>query len=75
MGMLNALFGCSHKNLSFPITIRGQHRSGPVATRTTYVVCLDCGHEFPYDWNQMKVVRDDRRARPASGAMQPHRAA
>jgi len=23
----------------------------------TYVVCLDCGRHFDYDWSQMKVVR------------------
>ena len=22
----------------------------------TYIVCLDCGKEFAYDWQQMKVV-------------------
>ncbi len=22
----------------------------------TYVVCLDCGKEFPYDWSKMKVL-------------------
>ena len=22
----------------------------------TYVVCLDCGKEFAYDWQSMKVV-------------------
>jgi hypothetical protein len=22
----------------------------------TYVVCLDCGKELPYDWDSMKVV-------------------
>ena len=22
-----------------------------------YVVCLDCGKKFPYDWSQMRVVR------------------
>jgi hypothetical protein len=22
----------------------------------TYVVCLDCGKEFAYDWAQMKVA-------------------
>jgi hypothetical protein len=21
-----------------------------------YVVCLDCGKELPYDWNEMKVI-------------------
>jgi hypothetical protein len=22
----------------------------------TYVVCLECGKELPYDWNAMKIV-------------------
>ena len=22
----------------------------------TYVVCLDCGKEMPYDWSQMRVI-------------------
>jgi hypothetical protein len=22
----------------------------------TYVACLDCGREFPYDWREMKVI-------------------
>jgi hypothetical protein len=22
----------------------------------TYVVCLDCGKEFRYDWHEMKIV-------------------
>lgn len=54
---LDLLFGCSHKRRSFPIsTKRGQHRSGAAAATGTYVVCLDCGKEFPYDWQQMKIV-------------------
>jgi len=59
MGFLNALFGCNHKKLSFPITVRGARRRTPAASLTgTYVVCLDCGQEFPYDWNEMKVVQE-----------------
>ena len=59
MGFLNALFGCSHKKLSFPITVRGARRRTPAASLTgTYVVCLACGQEFPYDWNEMKVVQE-----------------
>ena len=23
-----------------------------------YVVCLECGKEFPYDWRQMKRIAD-----------------
>jgi len=26
------------------------------AVTGTYVVCLDCGREFPYDWAQMKTL-------------------
>ena len=22
----------------------------------TYVVCLDCGHKFEYDWSKMRIV-------------------
>ena len=42
---------------SFPITVRGKLRRSPAASVTgTYVVCLDCGQEFPYDWNAMTLV-------------------
>jgi len=76
MGLLNSLFGCNHKHLSFPITIRGQLRSGASAARSTYVVCLECGHEFPYDWSRMRIVQEDRRAHTAaSHTAAPHRAA
>ena len=55
--LIEALFGCSHKNFSFPITKRrGQRHSLATAQVGTYVVCLDCGQEFAYDWQQMKVV-------------------
>jgi hypothetical protein len=78
MSFLDALFGCSHKKLSFPITVRGaRRRSTEAAAATgTYVVCLDCGHEFPYDWSQMKVVRSTQGSpsRPAV-ATEPRRVA
>ena len=54
---MDALFGCSHRNRTFPITAKpGDRRSQAAAITGTYVVCLDCGKEFPYDWRQMKVV-------------------
>ncbi len=69
MGFYNLVFGCSHKRSSFPITVRGARRRSQAASVTgTYVVCLDCGHEFPYDWNEMKVIRK-------SSVRQRHRAA
>ena len=65
MGLLDVLFGCRHKELSFPITARGVRRRTRAASMTgTYVVCLECGHEFSYDWNEMKVIRQ-RSASPA----------
>jgi hypothetical protein len=60
MRLFDMVFGCSHKRCSFPITVRGKLRRSPAASITgTYVVCLDCGQEFPYDWNQMKLVEAD----------------
>ena len=54
--LLDALFGCWHKNYSFPITVRRGERSAAAAVTGTYVVCLSCGKELPYDWKQMKVI-------------------
>ena len=58
MSLFDLVFGCWHKRCSFPITVRGKlRRSAAAASVTgTYVVCLDCGREFPYDWSQMKVL-------------------
>jgi len=78
MGFLNVLFGCSHKKLSFPITVRGARRRSTQAASVTgtYVVCLDCGHEFPYDWNEMKVVsRASSNPSRAAIATEPRRVA
>jgi hypothetical protein len=55
--LIDAVFGCWHSRYSFPVTIRGQARRPQAAALTgTYVVCLDCGREFPYDWQEMKVI-------------------
>ena len=54
--ILDAFFGCTHAHMSFPITIKKGARSRAAFPTGTYVVCLDCGKEMPYDWKQMKVV-------------------
>jgi hypothetical protein len=55
--LLDVFFGCWHTHYSFPITVRSGSRRIKAATVTgTYVVCLDCGRELPYDWKEMKVV-------------------
>jgi hypothetical protein len=53
------LFGCWHRRLSFPFSVRPGQR-GPAASRLTgtYVVCLKCGKEFPYDWDKLALVAE-----------------
>lgn len=60
--LTDILFGCWHRRLSFPFSPRaGQPRPAAAQQTGTYVVCLQCGRQFPYDWNQMRVVPTGRR--------------
>ena len=60
MSLFDFLFGCSHHRCSFPITVKSKLRRSPAAAVTgTYIVCLDCGKEFPHDWTEMKMVRSE----------------
>ncbi len=57
LNIFSEVFGCAHAHYSFPRTIRaGVRRSQAAAITGTYVACLDCGQELPYDWNAMKVL-------------------
>jgi hypothetical protein len=59
--LLDAFFGCWHAHYSFPRTVRPGVRRNRAATLTgTYVVCLDCGKEMPYDWQEMRVITEAR---------------
>ena len=41
------------------MTTKSSKRRSPAAALTgTYVVCLDCGKEFAYDWREMKIVEE-----------------
>ena len=75
--LLDVFFGCWHKNYSFPITVKpGQRRTGAASVTGTYVVCLDCGKEFPYDWRSMKVVgesKGDPKGEPQIAAVESYR--
>ena len=51
-----SLFGCSHEKTTFPITLKGAE-GAPNDFPRTYIVCLDCGTELPYNWAEMKVVK------------------
>ena len=67
MSVFDLIFGCWHKRCSFPMTVRGKLRRKAAASVTgTYVVCLDCGQEFPYDWNKMKRVKVATKAQTGS---------
>jgi hypothetical protein len=54
--LFDVLFGCAHKRYTFPLSAKGSLRPEAAAMTGTYVVCLDCGKEFAYDWRQMKVM-------------------
>jgi hypothetical protein len=57
--LVDLLFGCWHRNLSFPLSVKQSQPRSPSTWRTgTYVVCLDCGKEFAYDWQDMRIVKE-----------------
>ncbi len=67
--LLDMLFGCWHRNISFPLTSKRGQRKSPAASITgTYVVCLDCGKEFAYDWDEMKILGAHRSSAKALAA-------
>jgi len=51
------VFTCRHRKRTPLITCRkGQQRSKVMAMTGTYFVCLGCGKEFAYDWDNMRVI-------------------
>jgi hypothetical protein len=50
--VLNMLFRCSHRRLTRPLT--PVSKAG-VPRGDTHVVCLDCGKQFAYDLNEMRI--------------------
>jgi hypothetical protein len=55
--LFDVLFGCWHTHCSFPLTVRpGTRRNRAASLTGTYVVCLNCGKELPYDWQEMRIV-------------------
>jgi hypothetical protein len=60
-------FGCRHRHLSKPFaagyTSRSRSSSDEWETVPQddsaghYVVCLDCGKHFGYDWSRMQVLK------------------
>lgn len=55
---------CRHRRITQPFTasvavaaVRGASWEPVGVGPSHYVVCLDCGRKFTYDWEQMRVVR------------------
>jgi hypothetical protein len=48
----NLVFGCRHRRTTFPLTPAKASGPGPIET---YVVCLECGKQFIYDWEHMRL--------------------
>jgi hypothetical protein len=59
---------CRHRKMSQPFTAASSISAARVVNGASwdrvgasspshYVVCLDCGKKFNYDWNQMRIVR------------------
>jgi hypothetical protein len=72
--VLNKVFGCSHINYSFPLTLRSK-RNKAASLTGTYVVCLDCGTEIAYDWQNMTVVHSRSQQRNYTQSVASHHAA
>ena len=67
-GIWNLFAGCTHKKTTFPLSVRaGKNNRNQSAGYDTYVVCLDCGKEFAYSWDEMRIVPDaGRRVSPVA---------
>jgi len=51
--LIDFFLGCSHPRTSWPQSPRGGGRM--------WVCCLECGAEFDYDWDRMKIIWRPRR--------------
>ncbi len=70
--LFDIFFGCRHRHYTFPMTTKAVHDYfGTRLPSRTYVVCLDCTKQFPYDWEQMKVIWTPENAAPNGGAPVP----
>jgi hypothetical protein len=58
--------GCHHRRISKPFAAARTASSSsngeweslqPSSGGNHYVVCLECGKKFGYDWSQMKMIR------------------
>jgi len=54
---------CRHRHLSTPFAsaliqkTKSEDWDAVTESGGHYVVCLDCGHKFRYDWANMRILR------------------
>ena len=53
--LFNAFWGCRHRRTTFPLTPVKRPGEEDPSLNETYVVCLNCGKQFVYDWEQMRL--------------------
>jgi hypothetical protein len=55
--LFDLLFSCKHRRTTFPFTPVKRKTAGTQGEfpAETYVVCLDCGKQFAYDWESMQL--------------------
>jgi len=64
------LFGCRHAHLSVPFSMETARQNQAhldwaeelPSGCSHYVVCLECGRRFGYDWSEMKVIKTKMKA-------------
>jgi hypothetical protein len=58
--LFDFLFGCTHRRTTFPLT----EKRRPERVPRTYVVCLHCGREFEYSWDEMQILPHQKPSAP-----------
>jgi hypothetical protein len=55
--LFDLVFSCKHRRTTFPFTPVKRKTAGTQGEfpAETYVVCLDCGKQFAYDWETMRL--------------------
>lgn len=67
--LVNMLFGCCHRDTTFPQSARQRCPRAAYLTGM-YVVCVKCGKEFAYDWDEMRIVTNEKEFVHAHGAIE-----
>jgi hypothetical protein len=68
--LLSMIVGCAHKRTTFPLTPSLRSKLSEGARSRTYIVCLNCGKEFEYNWKEMRISNPVGEFAVAPGALQ-----